>query len=101
MEICRVAFFGHRDFSAHVEVEQQLYPILRELLQTRSYVEFYIGRDGEFDTFVASVIKRAQRTFGNENSELILVLPYRNMQNAKTAAHIPHSHTRKSSKKAY
>ena len=76
MKIYRVALFGHRDLDAHELVERRLYPIVKELIQTKPYVEFFIGRDGEFDTFVASVIKRAQRAFGKENNELILVLPY-------------------------
>lgn len=77
MEKYTVALFGHRDLNAHELVERRLYPILKELMQTMSYVEFYIGRNGEFDTFVASIIKRAQKMFGSENSELILILPYR------------------------
>lgn len=76
VDIYRVTLFGHRDLDAHELVERRLYPIVKELIQTKPYVEFFIGRDGEFDTFVASVIKRAQRAFGKENNELILVLPY-------------------------
>jgi hypothetical protein len=39
-------------------------------------VEFYIGRDGEFDVFAASLIKKFQKNTENTNTELILVLPY-------------------------
>ena len=40
------------------------------------YVDFLIGRSGEFDVYVASVIKRARWAYGVDNSDLILVLPY-------------------------
>ena len=76
MEKYTVTLFGHRDLDAHELVERRLYQIVKELIQTKPYVEFYIGRDGEFDVFAASIIKRAQKAFGSENSELILVLPY-------------------------
>ncbi len=76
MDIYRVALFGHRDLDAHEKVERKLFPILTELIRTKSFVEFYIGRDGEFDIFTASLIKRFQRNTENTNSEIILVLPY-------------------------
>ena len=46
------------------------------MLRTKAFVEIYIGRDGEFDIYAASVIKRVQMAMGSENSELNLVLPY-------------------------
>ena len=49
---------------------------MKELLRTKDFVEFYIGRDGEFDIYAASIIKRVQMAIGTENSELNLVLPY-------------------------
>ena len=42
----------------------------------KEYVEFYVGRNGDFDTMVASAIKRCQKRYGKENSSLILVIPY-------------------------
>lgn len=72
-----VTLFGHRDLNAHTEVEKQLYSIVQDLIRSKEYVEFYIGRDGEFDVFSASIIKRAQKALGSENSEIILVLPYK------------------------
>ena len=46
------------------------------MISSKEYVEFYVGRNGEFDILVASVIKRAKRDIGDCNSALILVLPY-------------------------
>ena len=62
MKIYKVTLFGHRDLNAHSTVEKRLYPIIRDLIQTESYIEFYIGRNGEFDIFAASVLKRIQKT---------------------------------------
>ena len=75
-DIYRVAFFGHRRIDRLREIEEKLVPILNELILTREYVEFYIGRNGEFDEFVASLIKRVQKQLDRGNSVMILTLPY-------------------------
>ena len=75
-DIYRVAFFGHRRIDRLGEIEERLVPILKELVLTKEYVEFYIGRNGEFDEFVASIIKRVQKQLDRGNSALILTLPY-------------------------
>ena len=76
MDIYRVAFFGHRRIDKFREIEERLVPILKELILTKEYVEFYIGRNGEFDEFVASVIKRVQKQLDRDNNVMILTLPY-------------------------
>lgn len=76
MEIYRVSFIGHREVDDFFFVEEQVYSIVRELMTTKEYVEFYVGRNGEFDILVASVIKRAKREIYEHNSSLILVIPY-------------------------
>ena len=73
---CRVALFGHRHFDGHLMLDEKLFPILKNLICSEGFVEIYIGRDGEFDIYAATVIKRAQKAFGKENNELICVLPY-------------------------
>lgn len=75
-EIYRVSFIGHRRVDDFYFVENQLDNIVGELIRTKEYVEFYVGKNGDFDTMVASAIKRAQKRFGKENNSLILVLPY-------------------------
>lgn len=75
-DIYRVSFIGHREVEHFREVEEQLERIVVELIKTKEYVEFYVGRNGEFDLMVASVIKRSQRDYGYANSSLILVIPY-------------------------
>lgn len=76
MEIYRVSFIGHREVDDFFFVEDQVDSVVRELISAKEYVEFYVGRNGEFDTLVASVIKRVKREIGEHNSSLILVIPY-------------------------
>lgn len=70
------AFFGHRDFCAHYKCEKRLENILKELLYNNEYVEFLIGRNGEFDQFVSSTVLRVKRAYCDNNSSLVLILPY-------------------------
>jgi len=76
MEIYRVALFGHRDFYEHRKVERVLNFILEKLVYKKTFLEIYIGRNGEFDIFATSVLKGMQRQFGKELLEITLVLPY-------------------------
>ena len=39
-------------------------------------MEFLIGRNGEFDQLVSSVVRRARKRLDYKNCSLILVLPY-------------------------
>ena len=75
-EIYRVSFIGHRRVDDFYFVEKQLDDIVCELIRTKEFVEFYVGKNGDFDTMVASAIKRAQKRFGKDNNSLILVIPY-------------------------
>lgn len=75
-EIYRVSFIGHRQIDRFRFVEEQLDRIISDLLNRKEYVEFYVGRNGDFDTMVASAVKRGQKAYGAANSSLILVLPY-------------------------
>lgn len=74
-EIYRVSMIGHRVVEDY-GIEEKLYELFRELLRTKEYVEFYLGRNGDFDILAASVIKRLQKNFRDDNSMMILVLPY-------------------------
>ena len=76
VEIYRVSFIGHREIYRHNILEQKVEQIARDLLSKKEYVEFYVGRNGDFDILVASGIKRAQKAVGHHNSSLILLQPY-------------------------
>ncbi|MBR1676592.1 MAG: hypothetical protein IJ706_04695 [Clostridia bacterium] len=76
MEIFRVSLIGHRIVDHFTPVEEQLEEIIKKYLDEKEYVEFYIGRNGDFDILAASVIKRVQKDYGKANSSLILIIPY-------------------------
>ena len=77
MDIYTVALFGHREISDLRGLEEAITPVIEDVISTHSYVSFLIGRNGEFDEYTASVIKRVRKKMGEESSELTLVLPYR------------------------
>ena len=57
-------------------IEERLETILRDLINTKEYVEFLVGRDGDFDQIVSSTIRRAIDNYSYGNTSHILVLPY-------------------------
>ena len=71
-----VSFFGHRQIDNVFTIEERLETIIQELLLSKEYVEFLIGRDGEFDQLVASTVRRCKRAVRDDNSALVLILPY-------------------------
>lgn len=75
-DIFRVMLIGHRIVEQAREVSESLEHIIRQIIAEHSYVEFYIGRNGEFDEIAASVIKRVKQSMNPESVYLILVLPY-------------------------
>ena len=76
MNLYAVSFFGHRQIDNVFVIEQRLEMMIRKLLVSKEYVEFLVGRDGEFDQLVASTVRRCKRAIRDDNSALILVLPY-------------------------
>ena len=74
--IYRVVLFGHRDFNGHRALDERLFPLLKDIIRIKPYVEMYIGRNGEFDLYAAALIKSIQNAMGKTNNELICVLPY-------------------------
>lgn len=57
-DIFWVMLIGHRVVEQVREVSERLEHIIRQIIVEHSYIEFYIGRNGEFDEISASVIKR-------------------------------------------
>lgn len=76
MEIYTVSFFGHRQLDDFMGAARRLEKLIRELLAEREYVEFLVGRNGDFDQLAASTVLRLKRTVRDDNSSLVLVLPY-------------------------
>ena len=71
-----VCFFGHREIYNLFELEEKLEEHIRMLLESKEYVEFLVGRNGEFDQLVSSTVRRVKRNYRDDNSALVLVLPY-------------------------
>ena len=76
MDTLTVSFFGHRRLDNVFGIEQTLETIIRKLLNRPEYIEFLVGRDGEFDQLASSTVKRCRREIREDNSALIWVLPY-------------------------
>ena len=76
MKAFTASFFGHRQIDNVFVIEQRLHEVIQELLISKEYVEFLVGRDGEFDQLVASTVRRCKRAIRDDNSALVLVLPY-------------------------
>lgn len=76
MNIYTVSFFGHRKIENPSEIEKRLDRLLHDIITQKEYVEFLIGREGDFDLLAASVIRRAVKNYGCGNTSFILVLPY-------------------------
>ena len=76
MNTYTVSFFGHRMIDNALEIENRLERCIQTLLREHEYVEFLVGRDGELDQLVSSVIRRCKREYRSDNSAHILVLPY-------------------------
>ncbi len=76
MEIFTVAFFGHRHIENILKVEDALYKHIKNLVLEKCYVEFLVGRNGDFDISASSMINRVKNEIRDDNSYHKLVLPY-------------------------
>lgn len=76
LETYTVSFFGHRRIEDIFRLADALDEIICHLLREKEYVEFLVGRDGDFDQLVSSTVKRCKRKVGDHNSALIWVQPY-------------------------
>ena len=76
LDIYTVAFFGHRYVDHLLEAGNKLERVLHRLLEEKEYVDFLVGRDGDFDQAASSTICRLKRNFRDDNSAHIWVLPY-------------------------
>lgn len=64
MDIYTVAFFGHRYIDNPFRIEDRLEEEIRRLLSEHEYVDFLVGRDGEFDQFASSAVLRVRKQYG-------------------------------------
>lgn len=78
MDTFTVSFFGHRQIEAPLQIEARLEELISRLLLQNEFVEFLVGREGEFDQLVSSTIRRCKRNIRDDNCALIWVMPYPN-----------------------
>ena len=76
LNIFTVAFFGHRYVDNIMKVENLLEEQIRKLIDENEYVDFLVGRNGDFDQCVSSSVLRVRKNHRDDNSALVLVLPY-------------------------
>ena len=72
----RVGFFGHRYVEKFRETEDRLEKLIMEILRKKAFVEFYVGRNGDFDQMAASTVRRIRMNGYERECALVLVLPY-------------------------
>ena len=61
MRIYSVAFFGHRYVDNIIKVENLLEEQIRRLIDENEYVDFLVGRNGDFDQCVSSSVLRVRK----------------------------------------
>ena len=76
MEMYTVSFFGHRIIDDLNKVQNELENIISKIVSEHEYVQFLVGRDGDFDIIAASAVRRVKKTLFIDNVDLNLVLPY-------------------------
>ena len=76
MNLFTFSFFGHRIIPEFQEAEERVEALIHTLLLEKEYVEFLIGRNGDFGQIVSSAVKHQQCRVRDDNSALIWVLPY-------------------------
>lgn len=76
LDIYTVTFIGHRYIDRFSFVEDKVEELVRDLIGSKAYVDFLVGRDGEFDQIVSSTVLRVKKRVFDANSSLIWVMPY-------------------------
>lgn len=76
LRLYTVSFFGHRIIEDFNRAEAKAEALIHDLILQKEYVEFLVGRGGDFDQIVSSAVKRLQRRIRADNSSLVWLLPY-------------------------
>ena len=82
MKVFTASFFGHRQIDNVFVIEQRLQEIIQELLISKEYVEFLVGRNGEFDQLVVSTVRRCKRTIVMTTAHWFLFCPIQRQNTA-------------------
>ena len=76
MNVYRVAFIGHRKIDEKDHLIAPTDGLIKGILQSKDYVEFYIGGDGDFDLLTTISAKMMQNEMGTHNSRIVYIQPY-------------------------
>lgn len=76
LSVYTVCLFGHRQVDDFQSAEQAVECFIEDLLKEHEYVEFLVGRDGEFDQIVSSTVLRIKKRMDSANCSLIWIMPY-------------------------
>ena len=76
MEMYTVSFFGHRIIDDLDKIQNEFENIISKIVSEHEYVQFLVGRDGDFDIIAASAVRKVKKTLFVDNVDLNLVLPY-------------------------
>ena len=76
MNVYRVAFIGHRKIDEREYLVASVDGLIKGLLQSKDYVEFYIGGNGDFDLLTTVSAKIMQNEMGTHNSRIVYIQPY-------------------------
>ena len=70
-----VCFFGHRVIDNFRLVEDEVESVIADVVNKHEFVEFLIGREGDFDQIVTSAVLRYKKTH-DTSCALTWVMPY-------------------------
>lgn len=76
LSVFTACFFGHRHIENFRVAKERTEGLIRRLVLEKEYVEFLVGREGEYDQIVSSAIRRVKQEVFAENSSHTWVLPY-------------------------
>lgn len=76
LSVYTVCFFGHRVIDDFQAIEKEVERIIDKILSEHEYVEFLIGREGDFDQIVSSAILRYKKKSELDNCSLTWIMPY-------------------------
>ena len=75
-EVYTVSFFGHREMGYFRIAEDKVEDLIYKLLQEHNYVEFLVGRDGDFDQIATSAVLKAKHSYSEHRCDITWVMPY-------------------------
>ena len=76
LDIFTVSFFGHREVDRFRTVEKRMEELIFKVIEEKDYVDFLVGRNGDFDQIAASTVRHTKEYYPAKCS-LIWVLLYK------------------------